>query len=73
MNQLKLKWKDKEIDVQDIADKVVGWITKFMKVGDIAVQYDPVHAALPWAGVRFILLVCSTMGCFYCILTKLYI
>ncbi|KAF8417649.1 ankyrin repeat-containing domain protein [Tirmania nivea] len=54
--RLKLKWGDKEIDVQDTADRLVGWIMKFKEVGDIVVQYDPVHAALPWAGVRFILL-----------------
>jgi len=58
-NRLKLKWGDKEIDMQETADRLVGWITKFKEVGDIAVQYDPVHAALPWAGVRFILLVRS--------------
>jgi len=56
-HQLKLKWGDKEINVQESADRLVGWITKFKEVGDIAVQHDPVHAALPWAGVRFILLV----------------
>ncbi|KAF8427603.1 ankyrin repeat-containing domain protein [Terfezia claveryi] len=55
-NQLKLKCGDKEFDLQETADRLVRWITKFMQVGDIAVQYDPVHAALPWAGVRFILL-----------------
>jgi len=59
-NRLKLKWGDKEINVQEVADRLVGWIAKFKEVGDIAVQYDPVHAALPWAGVRFILLVRST-------------
>ena len=60
-NRLKFKWGGKEIDVQGTADTLVGWITKFKEVGDIAVQYDPVHAALPWAGVRFILLVRSTI------------
>ena len=59
--RLKLKWGDKEIDVQETADRLVGWVTKFKEIGDIAVQYDPVHAALPWAGVRFILLVSSTV------------
>ncbi|RPB27788.1 hypothetical protein L211DRAFT_802384, partial [Terfezia boudieri ATCC MYA-4762] len=54
--QLKLKWGDREFDLQETADRLVRWITKFMQVGDIAVQYDPVHAALPWAGVRFVLL-----------------
>ncbi|KAF8451423.1 hypothetical protein BGX38DRAFT_1259584 [Terfezia claveryi] len=54
--RIKLKWGDKEIDVQDTADRLVALISKFKEVGDIAVQYDPIHAALPWAGVRFILL-----------------
>lgn len=57
-SQWKLKWGDKEINVREKAEKLVGWIVKFKEVVDIAVQYDPVHAALPWAGVRFILTVC---------------
>lgn len=28
---------------------------KFKGVGDVAVQYDPGHAALPWAAIRFLL------------------
>ncbi|CAG9956002.1 unnamed protein product [Clonostachys rosea f. rosea IK726] len=28
---------------------------KFKEVGDIAVNFDPVHAALPWAAFRFLL------------------
>jgi len=59
-SRLKFRWGGKEVDVQETADRLIGWITKFKEVGDIAVQYDPGHAALPWAGVRFILLVCST-------------
>ena len=59
--RLSFKWGDKEINVQETADRFVGWMTRFKEAGDIAVQYDPVHAALPWAGVRFILLVCSTV------------
>ena len=58
--RLTFKWGDKEINVRETASRLVGWITKFKEIGDIAVQYDPVHAALPWAGVRFILLVCRT-------------
>jgi len=57
--QFKLKWGDKEIDLQEKAERFVGWVNKFKEIGDIAVQYDPVHAALPWAGVRFILMVCN--------------
>ena len=59
-SRLKLKWGGKDFDVQETADRLIGWIAKFKEVGDIAVQYDPVHAALPWAGVRFILLVRTT-------------
>ncbi|KAK4232693.1 hypothetical protein C8A03DRAFT_39714, partial [Achaetomium macrosporum] len=43
------------IIVRDVLDKVVKWIDHFKQIGDIAVQYDPGHAALPWAGVRFLL------------------
>lgn len=34
-------------------------VNKFVSVGDVAVNFDPVHAALPWAAVRFILVVGS--------------
>ena len=64
--RLNFKWRDKEINVRETASRLVGWITKFKEIGDIAVQYDPVHAALPWAGVRLILLVRSTIHALYC-------
>ncbi|KAH7132739.1 hypothetical protein EDB81DRAFT_114385 [Dactylonectria macrodidyma] len=41
--------------VRDVLAKAAKWVNHFKDVGDIAVQYDPVHAALPWAGVRFLL------------------
>ncbi len=41
--------------LRDVAGKVVEWVNLFKQVGDTAIQYDPVHAALPWAGVRFLL------------------
>lgn len=43
------------IILRDVCEKVIVWVDKFKQVGDAAVQYDPGHAALPWAGVRFIL------------------
>ena len=43
----------------DLFSKVVRWIDLFKQVGDMAVQYDPVYATLPWAGVRFLLQVCD--------------
>lgn len=41
--------------LRDQIEKVMVWVDKFKSVGDNAMQYDPVHAALPWAGVRFLL------------------
>lgn len=46
------------IKVPDILAKITKWIERFIEVGDVAIQYDPGHAALPWAAVRFILKVC---------------
>ncbi|KAK2775329.1 ankyrin repeat protein [Colletotrichum kahawae] len=54
------RWKFKRsngdvIVIRDVFEKVVRWIQKFIAVRDVAIQYDPVHAALPWAGVRMLL------------------
>ena len=46
-----------KVIVRDVLTKVAKWIHHFKEVGDIAVQYDPAHASLPWAGVRFLLTV----------------
>ncbi|KAI0098626.1 hypothetical protein GGR51DRAFT_426684 [Nemania sp. FL0031] len=43
---------------RDVFAKVARWISHFKEVGDTIVQYDPTHAALPWAGVRFVLQIC---------------
>ncbi|KAF2463404.1 uncharacterized protein BDR25DRAFT_362944 [Lindgomyces ingoldianus] len=45
--------------IRDVFEKIVRWIDIFKQVGDVATQYDPVHAALPWAGIRFVLQVCG--------------
>lgn len=53
------RWKFKkggeEVVVRDVLEKIVRWVEYFKVVGDVAVQYDPIHASLPWAGVRFLL------------------
>ena len=41
--------------LRDLFSKIATWINCFREIGDIVVQYDPSHAALPWAGVRFLL------------------
>ena len=35
--------------------KIVTALERFKEIGDTIVQYDPAHAALPWAAVRFFL------------------
>lgn len=32
-------------------EKTISILNQFISVGDVAVSYDPVHAALPWAAV----------------------
>ena len=61
---IKKKWRytrksGETVIVSDLFGKVIRWIDLFKQVGDAAAQYDPVHAALPWAGVRFLLQVSS--------------
>ena len=35
--------------------KILQWVSKFKQIGDIIIQFDPLHSALPWAGFRFLL------------------
>lgn len=53
------RWKfernGKEIVLRDVLQKIIHWLDRFRALGDAAVQYDPGHASLPWAGVRFLL------------------
>ena len=54
--QWKLRRKDGlEIVVRDAFNKITDAIEKFKQVGDVLVQYDPAHTAIPWAVVRFVL------------------
>lgn len=56
---LSKRWKferrGKEIVLRDVFEKIIKWVERFKAVGDVAVQYDPGHASLAWAGVRFLL------------------
>jgi hypothetical protein len=60
-NRWKYKNKNNEdVFLRDVFEKMAKWVNKFKEVGDVAAQCDPAHAALAWAGVRFLLQV----GCF---------
>jgi hypothetical protein len=57
---LEKRWKYKNSKGEDVIfrnllAKIAVWVDKFKEVGDIGVQYDQMHAALPWAAVRLIL------------------
>lgn len=54
-SEWKVTTRHGEIDFQAKFSKIVSWAQKFMEVGDVAVNYDPGHAALPWAAVRLLL------------------
>ena len=53
------RWKvalgGKTIVLREKADAVVTLIGKFKDIGSIAVDADPVHAGLPWAGICMLL------------------
>lgn len=54
--RLKYRRKNGErVVLYDVYEKMVKWIDTFKQIGDVALQYDPGYAALPWAGVRFFL------------------
>jgi hypothetical protein len=51
----KFELNGRQIILRDLAQKVVVWINKFMQVGDVVANVDPIHVGLPWAGVRLLL------------------
>lgn len=59
----KMRWRcrlrGRTVWLREEADKVVFWLDKFKQVGDIAANVDPMHAGLPWAGIRLLLEVCK--------------
>ena len=54
-NQWEFELCGRSVNLRYQADKIISWLAKFKEVGDIAIQQDPSHAALPWAGIRFLL------------------
>jgi ankyrin repeat domain-containing protein 50 len=51
----KIPFGVKDVILRDVAGKMIFWLNKFKDIGDIAVNFDPIHASLPWAGVRLLL------------------
>ena len=53
------RWKfrvgDTAFDLSEKAGSIISCVNKLKGIGDVAVQYDPSHAALPWATIRLVL------------------
>lgn len=47
--------KDEKVFVRKAISKTIICLRRFKEVGDIAVSFDPTHAALPWAACRLLL------------------
>lgn len=57
---IRKRWKvklpgGKIIIIRDVVEKIAQWVKMYAPVGDVAVNFNPSTAALPWAAVRFIL------------------
>lgn len=56
---LQKRWRvgvrGKTIVLRDVLDKIITWVSQFRAAIDVAAQYDPTAASLPWTGVRFLL------------------
>lgn len=48
-------FRGRRIVPREITDRALTVLDKFKEIGDVAVNFDPVHVALPWAGFRFLL------------------
>ena len=53
--QWKFRTGSEIVPTRDPLGRIVAWINKFRDVGTIMMQYDPAHAAIPWAAIRFVL------------------
>ncbi|KAL8694956.1 MAG: hypothetical protein Q9224_003478 [Gallowayella concinna] len=72
---IRKRWRFKksngqEIILRDLFDKILAWLDRFKGIGDVAMQYDAGHAALPWAAVRFLLNVAVSEQRFYGIMVE---
>ncbi|CAI7624637.1 unnamed protein product [Penicillium glandicola] len=45
------------VSLQNAVDKTLYWLEKVKGPIDVAVSADPLHAALPWAGIKFLILI----------------
>lgn len=50
-----IQYRGETVSLRDKADKILLLCNRLRQIGDIAVSADPIHAGLPWAGIRLML------------------
>ncbi|KAF7562204.1 hypothetical protein G7046_g1935 [Stylonectria norvegica] len=51
----KFDFGGRKIVLRDVVGKIIGLVKTFKDFGDAAATIDPIHCALPWAAVKFVL------------------
>ncbi|KAL6697974.1 hypothetical protein J3F84DRAFT_393675 [Trichoderma pleuroticola] len=60
MMEQQFKNKRSGDSASEYVEKTISILDQFIVVGDIAFSHDPIHAALPWAAVRAVLMVIAS-------------
>lgn len=55
--QWRLHWRDTIFEMKKAFDSIARLVIMFKDVGSATISADPVHAALPWAGILLLLIV----------------
>jgi DNA polymerase III gamma/tau subunit len=66
----KVKVGDEEIVLRNYTNKIVDWLEK---AGDIAVQFAPPQAAIPWAVIKSVMQVSLLLSLFSCIMRYVWL
>ena len=54
-NRWKFQVGGTTFDLSEKAESIISCVNKLKEIGDVAIQHDAGHAALPWAAIRFLL------------------
>jgi hypothetical protein len=54
-----VEFRGHRVILRKVADAVCDSLDKFKQIGDVVVNVDPLHAGLPWAGIRLLIQVCA--------------
>ncbi|RFU31703.1 hypothetical protein B7463_g4630, partial [Scytalidium lignicola] len=57
-----IKNQQSDSSTHRVLEKTISILNRFVSVVDVAVSFDPVHAALPWAAIRTVLVTVTANG-----------